>query len=532
MAPTVMGEISSRLNKSGRPRLKQWAPKVKSGCITCRIRRIKCDETKPSCTRCTSTGRNCDGYDELAIKQVIKPQHVVQMPSAWDQVSGSTVEIKNFAFFRSVTTADLAGFFDVGFWTGKLLQLSHQYPALWHAMTALACVHHEFITDRTPTTVARVGDTPNMRFALVQFNKSIQSLRKLLSGPSLTRLDKLVALSTCLLFTCMASLQGRQWQAFVHISSGLKMFHYWNLGLRNRDRRDDDPDIDLLLVAFTQLDTQARPYLPSQRNNLQWTDSQIILSSTIEPFRSLLDAYLAIEVHFNTMMRFMLSKEFSDLTLISENLIQKQKCGDDFQQWDARLSGFLSVAAPSEKDDRALNLLYIRRIFARIFLSLDFTKGELCHDDFLQDYKQMLDLATQLLDDLNSSHMSGERPSHPNFCLATTVAEPLFLIATRCREPTIRREALRLLKQYPRREGICEGMVAARIAETMIDIEEKGCNGGQAGSCTTGQWVCGNHRVAILQFVLIAERQMKILIQTVEDLICGRDERVLVTSYW
>ena len=36
--------------------------KVKTGCITCKIRRKKCDETKPACLRCTKTGRKCDGY--------------------------------------------------------------------------------------------------------------------------------------------------------------------------------------------------------------------------------------------------------------------------------------------------------------------------------------------------------------------------------------------------------------------------------------------------------------------------------------
>ena len=31
-----------------------------------RIRHIKCDETKPSCLKCTSTGRVCDGYEPRA----------------------------------------------------------------------------------------------------------------------------------------------------------------------------------------------------------------------------------------------------------------------------------------------------------------------------------------------------------------------------------------------------------------------------------------------------------------------------------
>ncbi|KAJ6184745.1 hypothetical protein N7519_006046 [Penicillium mononematosum] len=41
------------------PRRRKWAPKSKSG-----IRRVKCDEEKPHCRRCVSTGRKCDGFVE------------------------------------------------------------------------------------------------------------------------------------------------------------------------------------------------------------------------------------------------------------------------------------------------------------------------------------------------------------------------------------------------------------------------------------------------------------------------------------
>ncbi|KAI1415807.1 hypothetical protein F5Y13DRAFT_206737 [Hypoxylon sp. FL1857] len=47
-------------------------PKVRTGCITW-IRRVKCDETKPACTRCTSTGRKCDGYEGNAPPRQKKP---------------------------------------------------------------------------------------------------------------------------------------------------------------------------------------------------------------------------------------------------------------------------------------------------------------------------------------------------------------------------------------------------------------------------------------------------------------------------
>ncbi|OAA71088.1 Zn(2)-C6 fungal-type DNA-binding domain protein [Akanthomyces lecanii RCEF 1005] len=44
------------------PRQKRWATKTRTGCITCRIRRVKCDEAKPMCNRCMTSGRMCDGY--------------------------------------------------------------------------------------------------------------------------------------------------------------------------------------------------------------------------------------------------------------------------------------------------------------------------------------------------------------------------------------------------------------------------------------------------------------------------------------
>ncbi|KAE8378020.1 hypothetical protein BDV26DRAFT_199045 [Aspergillus bertholletiae] len=40
-------------------------PGRSKGCRTCRRRRVKCDETKPYCTRCTKGGFHCDGYVEF-----------------------------------------------------------------------------------------------------------------------------------------------------------------------------------------------------------------------------------------------------------------------------------------------------------------------------------------------------------------------------------------------------------------------------------------------------------------------------------
>ncbi|KAL2060072.1 hypothetical protein VTL71DRAFT_9894 [Oculimacula yallundae] len=37
-------------------------PKVSTGCKTCKRRKVKCDETKPGCSRCFKFGIDCEGY--------------------------------------------------------------------------------------------------------------------------------------------------------------------------------------------------------------------------------------------------------------------------------------------------------------------------------------------------------------------------------------------------------------------------------------------------------------------------------------
>ncbi|KAG5983750.1 hypothetical protein E4U55_007278, partial [Claviceps digitariae] len=47
-------------SNNSKPRQKRWAPKVTTGCKTCRARRVKCDETKPYCKQCITRGRWCE----------------------------------------------------------------------------------------------------------------------------------------------------------------------------------------------------------------------------------------------------------------------------------------------------------------------------------------------------------------------------------------------------------------------------------------------------------------------------------------
>ncbi|VUC23755.1 unnamed protein product [Clonostachys rosea] len=44
------------------------------GCLTCKQRRVKCDEGKPSCQKCFRMGRQCGGYEKPPVTLRFKPQ--------------------------------------------------------------------------------------------------------------------------------------------------------------------------------------------------------------------------------------------------------------------------------------------------------------------------------------------------------------------------------------------------------------------------------------------------------------------------
>jgi hypothetical protein len=80
---------------------------------------VKCDETKPECERCITTGRKCDGYLTQPPKQTALPVEadVEEFPVLrsidWEQ--GSSAERRAIDFFRHRTAPSVSGHFDTEF---------------------------------------------------------------------------------------------------------------------------------------------------------------------------------------------------------------------------------------------------------------------------------------------------------------------------------------------------------------------------------------------------------------------------------
>ncbi|TDZ18969.1 Aspercryptin biosynthesis cluster-specific transcription regulator atnN [Colletotrichum orbiculare MAFF 240422] len=120
-------------------------PKVRTGCLTCKSRKVKCDEAKPACVRCTSTGRKCDGY------AVVVPSNralararsrtmrlnaaLAQASAAWD---GDMDEEKVLEHFRRKIAPMMPGHLEGQFWTDIMPRMSRTEPSFRQAMAVIS----------------------------------------------------------------------------------------------------------------------------------------------------------------------------------------------------------------------------------------------------------------------------------------------------------------------------------------------------------------------------------------------------------
>lgn len=173
---------------------------------------MKCDEAKPSCARCTNTGRKCDGYapiPQARTRQTSKSLGpcgssdigaLLRAPSSGEfDLFEDDIERRSFTFFKLRTIPEIVGFFPSDFWDRLVPLASYHEPALKHAVIALACLHERF-ENGDQSILKSNADVVDGGFALQQYNKAIRHLVSPRGETVKPRLD--TSLVACVLFAC------------------------------------------------------------------------------------------------------------------------------------------------------------------------------------------------------------------------------------------------------------------------------------------------------------------------------------------
>ena len=238
--------------------------------MTVRIRKVKCDEDRPACQRCISTGRVCDGYgiwggggNFYSHRQRLtgsKDSHVVPRPTASVSVLASgTEENGYFEWFKCRTAIKLPGSFVSSFWNTLLFQASLNEPAVLHAVLSLSSVHKRGTINADGQRKTDTILNEQELFTLQHYVKAISHLQPhfLIKDRASVR----VALITCVVFVCLEFLRGHFKTAQIHLQNGLKvlgemqMLSNGNDGILRLKPCRESTD-DWIIEAFSRLHLQ------------------------------------------------------------------------------------------------------------------------------------------------------------------------------------------------------------------------------------------------------------------------------------
>ncbi|PVH87701.1 hypothetical protein DL98DRAFT_252665 [Cadophora sp. DSE1049] len=208
--------------------------KVKTGCTTCRIRRVKCDEIKPFCNRCRSTGRTCDGYESpfkaweaqsLDIFRVAsgcsKPdtRSRPMQPTVLLEVTPQDIDLLN-RYFSTKTMFDInMGCYEEA---RQVLQASLTDSSVRYAVSSLRALREDLETSGDgPTSIAQ--PSPGFSYGLQQYNMALGGLLINMSSPSSNILKS--ALLCCRIFISIEQVQKNHSAMAQHVIRGLRIMH-------------------------------------------------------------------------------------------------------------------------------------------------------------------------------------------------------------------------------------------------------------------------------------------------------------------
>ena len=150
-----------------------------------------------------------------------------------------------------------------------------------------------------------------------------------------------------------------------------------------------------------------------------------------------------------------------------DRAVELQKLSNELDQW---YNNSLSLRAASRSDSsREFDLLSIRYHIHRIAISCAPYNNECIYDKHLSDYKAVVKLCADFLNPHDQAPLSHVVRSHD-----TSTSMALTTVGSSCRDPEVRREAIRLLYMYPRLEGIWQSAMMGFSAEMTMISEEQG----------------------------------------------------------
>lgn len=385
-------------------------------------------------------------------------------------------QTQNFDYFRSVCTKDFSGYFQVSLWEKLVLKTAYEEPCISHAIVALGSLHR---SQMYPSDIQQSASTTE--YSMRYYHKAIVTLNQRLENCSMSW--ELAILSS-LVFLTLELLVGQDVVALMHLKSGFKMLK----GIRDRfSRYSADGEIvpkipsacplsgnlHDLFSAFARLDVQAATlegaYEPDDFGTITLPDrfTSILLA------RDALNSIFAAMYSLLQQNRESSKKTLPYTPLPAETAIKLEQIKTLLNNWSDLLALFSRQNKVSLEQQVSIDILIIQRTAAWIHTSTFFNRDQLSYDFFYLAFTQIVDLAQKVVD----TDGGDNKTSRSRFSLDVGLIQPLLYVATHCRDPALRRRAIKIMEGLGR-EGVYEGPSSAAVAKWVVKMEEEGMEDG------------------------------------------------------
>ncbi|RSL83399.1 hypothetical protein CEP51_004529 [Fusarium floridanum] len=476
----------------------------KSGCRTCKIRRLKCDKGRPGCRRCLSTGRVCDGYGVWGEGPAVTPGNL-QKGTLHDLSTRSRVgprsglERESFDWFRYRASVKLCGVFSSRFWDTLVLQASMTVPAVLHALLALGSAHRlEVMRSCSQHETSSESCQQQERFTLEQYNKAIACLRPHFAKTDRDASSTRMVLITCVIFVCLELLQGRYVEGQTHLENGLNLLSQLQADLQPAGTQgrivlghpQESVSDSYLAEAFSRLYAQSSLFgrVPGGCCNSQsYAIATVIADSTIQAppplFNSMSQARQHLDVLFNAIhcLTVQCPRERIVRQAPTELLDTQSRILTGLRLWqDAyKISRLNLTPQLNFRDALSYPLLNVYHTMAVVMATTclpppDESIFESFEESFVSVVSASEDLLREAIAAIATEKAEGYCSGGFSFTADIGLIPPLYYTALKCRVPCLRRRAIGMLEAVTHKESIWNGAVAAQIAREVVRIEEEG----------------------------------------------------------
>ncbi|KAH8649803.1 hypothetical protein BX600DRAFT_473607 [Xylariales sp. PMI_506] len=454
-------------------RQKRKTPKVRTGCVLCKLRRIKCDETKPACIRCSSAGRPCEyrnhptpKYEvQTWFKAHLEGNSILACPST--RPSMKSQEVRCLQFFIERTAPELTGIVSQPFWTRAVIQLAQIESSIAHAIFALASYHEGYQNPH---------QSPSEKvFAINHYNMAVKGILK--SSPSMSRAH--TNLISCLIFLLIEMLQRNYSSAFQLFPYGRRILDHWQheVELQTYVSPTIREIMHLAGSLYIRLSIQVFELFHGGKPTFTIDSIPNLRVLNVAPdfrFTSLTEAQ-------DTLTHLSVDLWRARITVGVNNL---GKFRQRLEMWLAAFDNFTEQLSHGV-ENRAVAMLKCRAMFYKTILTPTDPSNVLhtsVQDKWFHDCMEIVNLAALALGVKNTGSVPlvplliQQSNLHSQLNADQGVISILHAVVIWCRDPVVRRRAIELMKCAPLQEGGWNRTISLQTANHIVKMEESGQN--------------------------------------------------------